>query len=68
MSNTQQESTVRLYLHPPIKELLVSIAIETARIRPDHWDLEKLKLQHALDRHVHVLPLAIIVTELHTHA
>lgn len=53
----------RRKLGPPITQLLVCIIPKPTRIRPDHRNLEKLKLEHALDVHIHVHPFARIVPQ-----
>ena len=61
-----EERHERRELRPPITQLLIRIILETTRIRTDHRDLEKLKLEHTLDIHVHVLPLALVIAQLVT--
>ena len=48
-------------LHPAVAQLLICIAIETTRVRPNEGDLEDLKLKDALNTEVHIPPFAEVV-------
>ena len=50
-------------LHPAAAQLLVRVAVEATRVGTRERDLEDLELEHALDAHVHVRPLAEVVAK-----
>jgi hypothetical protein len=50
-------------LHPPVQQFLCRRATKPSDIRSDHWHLEKLVLQHALDASSQIVPGTLIITE-----
>jgi hypothetical protein len=55
-------SSVQIVNQTPI--YIKKILTESTRVSANHRDLVDLELQNALDVEVHVLPLAVVVTEL----
>lgn len=51
-------------LHPPITKLLVGVPVESTAVSSNHWHLEELELEHALDHVMEVCPLAEIIAKL----
>ena len=53
----------RAELHPAVAQLFVSVIVEPTRVRADHWDLEELELEHALDIVVQICPSGVIISK-----
>ena len=58
-----EEGEERRQHHPPVEQLLRAVSGETSGVRADHWHLEDLKVEHALDRGFHVGKRRVVVPE-----